>query len=110
LGMALQPKLGLFQGRESEIVYDFDDVLSLVAPRPCLIVSPQRDRDADFTDVQACMDKSINAWEAKGARKALTHKAPDDVNRFQMDQHKIFLEWVEKIETPTRNEEVTARQ
>jgi len=44
---ALQPHLGLFHCREDDIPYDFDDVLALIAPRPCLIVSPLRDRGAD---------------------------------------------------------------
>ena len=38
---ALQPKLGQFAGCEGTIPYDFDDVLQLIAPRPCLIYAPQ---------------------------------------------------------------------
>jgi len=90
---ALQPLLGLFHGREQEIPYDFDDVLELIAPRPCLIVSPKRDREADFDDVVQHANKARKEWETKGRADALTHLTPDDINRFQTDQHAMFLQW-----------------
>ena len=91
---ALQPKLGLFEGRENEIPYDFDDVLRLIAPRPCLIHSPKRDRDADFAEVAACVKHARTAWESMGCSKTLTHLAPDDINRFQQVQQEVFLDWL----------------
>jgi len=90
---ALQPLLGLFHGREQEIPYDFDDVLKLIAPRPCLIVSPKNDREADFNDVVQHANKARKAWETKGQSEALAHLMPDDTNRFQSDQHAMFLQW-----------------
>jgi len=93
---ALQPILGLFHGSEHEIPYDFDDVLKLIAPRPCLIVSPKRDREADFNDVVQCVKKARTTWEGEGRTEALTHLTPDDINRFQKDQHAVFLQWVHR--------------
>jgi len=90
---ALQPLLGLFHGREREIPYDFDDVLALIAPRPCLVVSPTRDRDADPADIATCLARARKAWAAKGQADALTHLTPDDINRFQSAQHALFLKW-----------------
>jgi len=90
---ALQPLLGLFKDDYASIPYDFDDVLSLIAPRPCLIVSPKRDRDADLSDVVACVSRARKAWDMKGKAAALTHLTPDDTNRFQADQNKVFLDW-----------------
>ena len=95
---ALQPKLGLFQGREEEIPYDFDDVLSLIAPRPCLVVSPMRDRFVDLDDVAACVKRAGQAWEAKGKGDGLSHLEPDDINRFQDAQHELFLKWFNALE------------
>src|SRR5690606_36273961 len=40
------PKLGLFIGREAEVPYDYDALISAVAPRPVLVVQPSMDRDA----------------------------------------------------------------
>jgi len=94
---ALQPLLGLFDGRESEIPYDFDDVLALVAPRPCLVYSPRRDRDADCDEVAACADRARKAWQIKGRAEGLTHVADDEINRFQADQHAVFLKWYQTL-------------
>jgi dienelactone hydrolase len=90
---ALQPRLGLFHGREGEIPYDFDDVLALIAPRPCLIYAPRRDRDADPRDIDLCINRARQAWRHHDAAAALSYESPDDINRFQMDQHDVFLEW-----------------
>jgi len=91
---ALQPLLGLYGGREREIPYDIDDVLGLIAPRPCLVVAPRRDRDATFADVERCVGDARAAWAREHSSQALTLLAPDDTNRFQADQHALFLKWV----------------
>ena len=93
---SLQPKLGLFHGRENEIPYDFDDVLALVAPRPCLIYTPTRDRDVDYDDVVACVGRAGEAWKVGDKADGLTHLTPDDINRFQSAQHDLFLQWLRK--------------
>jgi pimeloyl-ACP methyl ester carboxylesterase len=90
---ALQPLLGLFHDHEQDIPYDFQDVLALIAPRPCLVVSPKRDREADFSDVVRCVNEARKAWQAKGQPEMLTHLIPDDINRFQAEQHAMFLQW-----------------
>jgi pimeloyl-ACP methyl ester carboxylesterase len=91
---ALLPKLGLYNGREDKIPYDFDDVLKLIAPRHCLIVSPTHDRDARINDVVACVNRARKALAAKGSVDHLIHLKPDDINRFQTDQQDMFLNWI----------------
>lgn len=83
---ALQPLLGLFDAREQEIPYDFDDVLRLIAPRPCLIVAPRRDRDADCGEVIRCVEAAREAWGKEGRADDLSLLCPDDINRFQSEQ------------------------
>lgn len=84
---ALQPQLGLFAGREAEIPYDYDDLLRRIAPRRCLIVAPQHDRDADAREVTACVE-SVR-WGK------LQFEMPDDYNRFQSPQQELFWKWFE---------------
>jgi dienelactone hydrolase len=91
---ALLPKLGLFEGREDSIPSDFEDVLPLIAPRPCLVYAPRRDRDATLADVTACIDRARPAWAGAGNSKNLTLLTPDDVNRFQSGQQQLFLDWL----------------
>ena len=91
---ALQPLLGLYQGREREIPCDFDEVLSLIAPRPCLVVAPKRDRFADHGEVVACVERAKAAWSDAGRPGKLVLEAPDDISRFQTAQQDRFLEWI----------------
>lgn len=90
---SILPKLGLYHGRESTLPYDYDDVLALIAPRQCLIYSPQRDRFADIADIRACVDAAGQAWPGK---EGLTFLSPDDVCRFQKDQRNTVVNWLEK--------------
>ena len=91
---ALQPKLGLFAGCENEIPYDFDDVLRLIAPRPCLISSPMHDRDANCAEVAACEARARTSWEAAGDGDGLTFSSDDGINHFQSSRQNIALEWL----------------
>ena len=97
---ALQPQLGLFQGRESELPYDFDDLLRLVAPRPCLVVAPRHDRDADAADVDRMIAAVRAAWSVGGAPANLTYQTPDDYSRFQGEQQEAFWKWLEPAALP----------
>jgi len=90
---ALQPKLGLFAGREQTIPFDYHDVLRSISPRPCLIVSPQKDRNATYSDIVETVAQFRSETENDGSN--LIHLTPDDVDRFQQDQHQIFIGWVQ---------------
>ncbi len=82
----LQPKLGLFHGREPAVPYDYEDLLGAIAPRRCLVYSAKRDRHVDPDDVRACL--------AKAKARSLTFITADDVNRFQSAQHGVLLPWL----------------
>ena len=88
---ALAPRLGLYHGRESELPLDYEDIFQLVARRPCLLVTPKRDRFADPDAIAETIRR------LRGERNTITWSAPDDINRFQADQHKIFLDWVRAV-------------
>lgn len=97
---ALQPKLGLFAGSEATIPCDFDEVLALIAPRPCLIYAPQRDRDASWTDVRDCVTRARPAWDRAGRSQDLQLLTPDDINRIQSQQQRLFLDWLSGLDHP----------
>ncbi len=94
---ALQPRLGLFDGREIEMPFDYDDVLGLVLPKPCLVVTPKRDRYADFSAVAEVIEK-VRSARPRNAKGSLSWIAPDDTNRFQADQHHEFINWTKMLE------------
>ncbi len=87
----LLPRLGLYHGREHELPFDYEDVLDLIAPRECLLVTPIHDRDADYQDVCACIAK------VRTAESKLTHISPDDYSRFQPEQFSMVINWLESL-------------
>jgi pimeloyl-ACP methyl ester carboxylesterase len=59
----LIPRLGFFKGYESRVPWDFSDALSLVAPRPLMIVAPQFDQEASVDDVKHSVDDARRVYE-----------------------------------------------
>jgi dienelactone hydrolase len=88
---ALLPRLGLFADRPDVIPIDYDELLPLLAHKPCLIVTPRRDRFADHEAV-------ANVLQSLGQqRDTLTWIAPDTSNRFQAEHHEMFVHWCKKL-------------
>jgi len=77
----LMPRLGLYAGREAELPYDFDDLISIIAPRPVLVVQPQRDRDASPDDVRAAVQRAQKTYQLRDAAQNLVLQEPDDYAR-----------------------------
>ena len=67
----LIPKLGFFVGHESQIPYDYQDLLGMIAPRPVLVVQPQLDRDATPADVESAVRQAKQIYSLYGARNKL---------------------------------------
>ena len=85
---ALVPKLGLFVGEEAAVPYDYAEVFGAIAPRPTLLVTPMRDRDATLADINVTVQLS--------KRKTLVHLVPDDYSRLSMEVTDATVEWAMK--------------
>jgi len=83
-----QPRLGAFVGNERRIPYDYHEVLALIAPRPLLIVTPQKDRESTLGDIEACLAEVAKVYDLLGMKDRLQHLAPDDYNRYPPEMHK----------------------
>ncbi len=92
---ALQPRLGLFHGHEEDLPCDMEDVLALIAPRPCLVVAPLRDRHADAAEVARCVGAARAAWPAEAADR-LEFRTPDEINHCQAPMQRCALEWLRR--------------
>ncbi len=91
---SILPKLGLFNGKENKIPYDYDDLIKMVAPRKCLIYAPLRDRFANAGDVAGCVANAQKAW---GGPSSCVFMSPDDICRFQNDQQNVLIDWLGRI-------------
>jgi pimeloyl-ACP methyl ester carboxylesterase len=94
---ALLPKLGLFHGREGEIPLDFDDLLTEVAPRPCFIEAPQRDRTVEHQAVLECIDQARPHWQAADHADRLTLHTPDEPNQLLRGQQDRLAAWLQIV-------------
>jgi pimeloyl-ACP methyl ester carboxylesterase len=94
---SLQPMLGLFDGHEAQLPYDFQDVLALVAPRPTLLYTPQQDRFADYADVSTCINGAKTFWQQAGYGNYLTWQSPNDISRLQSAQQDAYLQWLGNV-------------
>jgi len=88
------PRLGLFIGRESQLPYDYDDLLAAIAPRPVRIVQPSMDRDATPADVHAAVEQARKAYAAAGAVDKLALDEPIDYQRFPTATQTRAIEWL----------------
>ena len=90
----LVPRLGLFAGHESQIPYDFDDLLAAIAPRPVLVVQPQLDRDAAPADVHSAVEGARKIYALYGAGDRLAIDEPWDYSRLPDKTQDRIIQWM----------------
>ncbi|MCK5803137.1 MAG: acetylxylan esterase [Lentisphaeria bacterium] len=86
---ALLPRLVPFAHETDTCPAGLEDVLSLVSPRPALLVSPLHDREIHARSVAKAVQKA--------QYENLDFRMPGDYNRFQSDQHQMLLEWLADV-------------
>jgi dienelactone hydrolase len=90
----LIPSLGFFVGHESQIPYDYQDLLGMIAPRPVLVVQPQLDRDASPADVEAAVTQAKRVYSLYGAGDKLAISEPWDYNRLPNKTLDEAVKWM----------------
>jgi pimeloyl-ACP methyl ester carboxylesterase len=90
----LIPKLGFFVGHESQIPYDYQDLLGMIAPRPVLVVEPQLDRDATPADVASSVSLAKQVYSLYGAGDKLAISEPWDYNRLPNNTLDDAVKWM----------------
>ena len=71
-------------------------MIAEILPKPCLIVTPKRDRFADHDAIKKAINQ-VRLNNPKKADAALTWISPDGPNRFQVDQQRQFINWANSI-------------
>lgn len=92
---ALQPRLGLFDGKEAQLPYDMDDVLveasGVGGGTPVLIYQQTYDREADTAGVAAMVAKAQSA----GGNTTLI--SDDTVNMLNDKAHASVIGWLQAL-------------
>lgn len=90
----LIPRLGFFVGHESQIPYDFAELLGAIAPRPVLVVQPQLDRDATPADVKTAIEQAKKVYALYGSPAKLELREPWDYNRLPTRTQDEIVKWM----------------
>ena len=94
LERGLIPDLGFFIGHESQIPYDYQDLLGMIAPRPVLIVQPQLDRDASPADVESAVNQAKQVYSLYNAGDKMAIIEPWDYNRLPNNTLDETVKWM----------------
>ena len=87
----LIPALGLFAGQETRIPYDLDELLSLAAPKPLLLVHPKFDRFAPQGPFEEFEKTLASLYKGLGHPERFTVVQPDTYNQFNEDVQKVVI-------------------
>jgi cephalosporin-C deacetylase-like acetyl esterase len=93
----LLPRLGFFVGHEENIPVDFPEIISMIAPRPLFVISPELDRHADFESVVKTMEGVESVYSLFDASGNLYFQTPYDFNRFCPSQRDDMVNWIEEL-------------
>jgi pimeloyl-ACP methyl ester carboxylesterase len=92
----LMPRLGFFEGHETRLPADWDEVLAAVAPRPVHIIAPTLDRYNPAADVERAVDDAGKVYAMLGDRAALELHTPVNFNRFPEEFQEQAILWLRR--------------
>ncbi|MEX2565023.1 MAG: hypothetical protein WD431_03700, partial [Cyclobacteriaceae bacterium] len=93
-------RLGFFDGQENKIPVDFKEILSAIAPKPLLVISPELDRHADYGQILREMAEVQQVFDRLEATDELQFETPHGFNHFTETQEKILTKWLEGVAGP----------
>ena len=100
----LLPRLGFFIGNENKIPVDFTEIISIIAPRPLLVIAPELDRHADFGNVKQSIHEMRTVYSLFNVSRNLEFKTPHVFNIFTSSQQKDMVNWLDRIAGRDRKE------
>jgi cephalosporin-C deacetylase-like acetyl esterase len=93
----LMPKLGFFAGHENHIPLDFNEIIAGIAPRPVLLITPLRDKDAHMDDIKQCIHEVKKIYGLYNAEDHIQAYAPDDYNRFSTTMRQKVYDFLKTL-------------
>jgi cephalosporin-C deacetylase-like acetyl esterase len=90
----LLPRMGAFAGKEAQLPYDYDELISAIAPRPVYVLAAQFDRDATPTDVKLAVDQAKKVYSLYNATGNIMLDEPWDYNRLPQGTEDRMIKWM----------------
>ncbi len=90
----IEPNLGIYEGHEASIPYDYDELIAAIAPRPVYIISPTLDRETNPAEVHAAVEKSRKVYALYKAADNLALDEPWDYSRLPNVTQDRAIAWM----------------
>jgi pimeloyl-ACP methyl ester carboxylesterase len=81
------PRLGLFAGNPAAAPVDFGEIISLMAPKPLLIIAPDLDRYTDIPSLKKAVEPVVRVYQLYKEEDQLVLKYPHEINRIPEDMY-----------------------
>ncbi len=89
------PRMRFFIGRENKLPFDSHYLVSLVAPRPCLLGTGQYDKVGEVWGDQQCYLEVNKVYKLLEKERNLGFYASPGGHEETMDMARIYLEWLD---------------
>lgn len=86
----------LFGDDAARMPFDLDDVLTAIAPRPVLVIAPERDGLYSVVGVAEVLSAARPAFEQLGAPEALASYRPASLHHFPPQAQRVAFDWLAK--------------
>jgi pimeloyl-ACP methyl ester carboxylesterase len=91
------PRLGFFANNIQDVPVDFGEIISCIAPRPLMIISPTLDRYADKEAVKSTMNSVENVYKLYGKPKQILFQTPLEINRMTEEMNEEVAGFYESV-------------
>ena len=92
----LLPRLGFFVGNENRLSFDFDEILSCIAPKPLLLIAPSLDNEVSVEQMEKFKLNAGKVYDLYGRDSHIQLYSPLDYNRFSPETQAKTVEWLKK--------------
>lgn len=90
------PRLAQYRGRLEQIPFDFHELVAGLAPRPVLLIAPQRDENFRAASVDRIAAAARPVFELFGKPERLRAVHPECGHDFPKEMREAAYEWIEQ--------------
>ncbi|GEO07288.1 hypothetical protein AAE02nite_49520 [Adhaeribacter aerolatus] len=91
------PRLGFYAGQPATAPVDFAEIMSCIAPRPLLLISPELDRHADLAAVKQSVQAVAGVYRLYNQPQHLQLQTPREINRLTTAMHPYITAFFKSI-------------
>jgi len=87
------PRLGFYADKPKQTPVDYAEIMSVIAPRPLLVIAPTLDRYSDPAAVNTTMETVKSVYELHEVSDNLHVETPREINRLTDEMNKSIIDF-----------------